>query len=129
GAELITDGLPIRKGYWGMAEVTEQAWRSGEPYTGDVGKSDQDGFFDIVGRKKEMIIAGGYNVYPSEIEDVIYTHPKVLEAAVIGVPDKYRGETIKAVVVPKESEVISEAEFIQFCRDHLAAYKIPHTVV
>src|SRR5690625_7467102 len=90
---------------------------------------DQDGFFYIVGRKKEMIIASGYNVYPIEIEDVIYTHPKVLEAAVIGVPDKYRGETIKAVVVPKESEVISKAEFIQFCRDHLAAYKIPHTVV
>lgn len=127
--ELTIKGPQIMKGYWRMPEETEQVLRNGWLYTGDLAKMDQDGFFYIVGRKKEMIIASGYNVYPIEIEDVIYTHPKVLEAAVIGVPDKYRGETIKAVVVPKESEVISEAEFIQFCRDHLAAYKIPHTVV
>lgn len=127
--ELIIKGPQVMKGYWRMPEETEQVLRDGWLYTGDLAKMDQDGFFYIVGRKKEMIIASGYNVYPVEIEDVIYTHPKVLEAAVIGVPDKYRGETIKAVVVLKESEVISEAEFIQFCRNHLAAYKIPHTVV
>src|SRR5699024_5783589 len=92
-------------------------------------KMDQDGFFYMVGREKEMVMASRYNVYPIEIQDVIYTHTKMLEVAVIGVPDKYRGETIKAVVGPEESEVISEAEYIQGCRDQLAAYKIPHTVV
>lgn len=127
--ELVVKGPQIMKGYWQMPEETKHVLRKGWLYTGDLAKMDQDGFFYIVGRKKEMIIASGYNVYPIEIEDVIYSHPKVLEAAIIGVPDKYRGETIKAVVVPKESEMLSEAELIQFCRKHLAAYKIPHTVV
>lgn len=127
--ELIVKGPQIMKGYWGMPEETAHALCDGWLYTGDLAKMDENGFFYIVGRKKEMIIASGYNVYPVEIEDVLYTHPKILEAAVIGVPDKYRGETIKAVIVPKDSKTISETKVIQFCRKHLAAYKIPETVV
>ncbi|WP_087972393.1 long-chain-fatty-acid--CoA ligase [Oceanobacillus rekensis] len=126
--ELVVKGPQIMKGYWNMPEETNQVLRHGWLYTGDLAKIDEDGYFYIVGRKKEMIIASGYNVYPVEIEDVIYTHPKVLEAAVIGVPDKYRGETAKAVVALKEKEHLTEEELILFCREKLAAYKVPHSV-
>ncbi|WP_085993039.1 long-chain-fatty-acid--CoA ligase [Oceanobacillus senegalensis] len=126
--ELVIKGPQVMKGYWNMPEETNQVLRDGWLYTGDLAKMDQDGFFYIVGRKKEMIIASGFNVYPIEIEDVIYTHPKVLEAAVIGIPDKYRGETVKAVVVLKENEMLSEKELVDFCRDRLATYKVPHSV-
>ncbi|MFC2949673.1 long-chain-fatty-acid--CoA ligase [Virgibacillus sediminis] len=126
--ELVIKGPQIMKGYWNMREETENVLRDGWLYTGDLAKMDADGFFYIVGRKKEMIIASGYNVYPVEVEDVIYTHPKVLEAAVIGVPDKYRGETIKAVVVPKDKEKLGEDELMDYCRQRLAAYKVPRSV-
>lgn len=96
--ELVIAGPQIMKGYWKMPEETQHSIRSGWLYTGDLAKMDEDGFFYIVGRKKELIIASGFNVYPVEVEDVIYTHPKVLETAVIGVPDEYRGETIKAEI-------------------------------
>lgn len=89
---------------------------------------DEDGFFYIVGRKKELIIASGYNVYPIEVEDVLYTHPKVLEAAVFGVPDPYRGETVKAVVVLKDGEQLTEQELIDYCKERLAAYKVPKSI-
>ncbi|MFC3041853.1 long-chain fatty acid--CoA ligase [Virgibacillus xinjiangensis] len=126
--ELVIKGPQIMKGYWNMPDETENVLRDGWLYTGDLAKMDRDGFFYIVGRKKEMIIASGYNVYPVEVEDVIYTHPNVLEAAVIGVPDKYRGETIKAVVVPKDAKELDEDELIAFCRQRLAAYKVPQSV-
>jgi long-chain acyl-CoA synthetase len=126
--ELVIKGPQIMKGYWGMPEETKRTIRDGWLYTGDLAKMDADGFFYIVGRKKEVIIASGYNVYPIEVEDVIYSHPKVLEAAVIGVPDEYRGETIKAIVVLKEKERLSEEELIQFCRERLAVYKVPNMV-
>src|SRR5699024_493599 len=93
--ELVIKGPQIMKGYWNMPEETANVLRDGWLFTGDLAKMDADGFFYIVGRKKEMIIASGYNVYPIEVENVIYTHPKILEAAVIGIPDKYRGETVK----------------------------------
>ncbi|KAB2338591.1 long-chain fatty acid--CoA ligase [Cytobacillus depressus] len=126
--ELVVSGPQIMKGYWKMPEETKQVLRDGWLYTGDLAKMDEDGFFYIVGRKKEMIIASGYNVYPIEVEDVIYTHPKVFEAAVIGVPDQYRSETVKAVVVLKGNEQLSEEELIQFCRERLAAYKVPRFI-
>ncbi|GAB3055460.1 long-chain-fatty-acid--CoA ligase [Virgibacillus ainsalahensis] len=126
--ELVIQGPQIMTGYWNMPEETENVLRDGWLFTGDLAKMDADGFFYIVGRKKEMIIASGYNVFPVEVEDVIYTHPKVLEAAVIGVPDKYRGETIKAVVVPKDGEELDGNELIYYCRKRLAAYKVPQSV-
>jgi long-chain acyl-CoA synthetase len=126
--ELVIRGPQVMKGYWGMPEETIQTIRDGWLYTGDLAKMDEDGFFYIVGRKKELILASGYNVYPIEVEDVIYTHPKVLEAAVFGVPDEYRGETVKAVVVLKENEQLTAEELIDYCRERLASYKVPRIV-
>lgn len=126
--ELIVKGPQVMKGYWNNPEETRKTIRDGWLYTGDLAKMDEDGFFYIVGRKKELIIASGYNVYPIEVEDVIYTHPAVLEAAVIGVPDSYRGETVKAVVVLKEGAQLTEEELIQYCREKMAAYKVPRSV-
>ncbi|SFB22451.1 long-chain acyl-CoA synthetase [Lentibacillus halodurans] len=126
--ELVIKGPQIMKGYWNMPEETDNVLRDGWLFTGDLAKMDADGFFYIVGRKKEMIIASGYNVYPVEVEDVIYTHPNVLEAAVIGVPDKYRGETIKAVIVPKDGKNFDGEQLIAYCRKRLAAYKVPQSV-
>lgn len=117
------------KGYWNQPEETEHTIRNGWLYTGDLATMDADGFFYIVGRKKEMIIASGYNVYPIEVENVIYTHPAVLEAAVFGVPDKYRGETIRAVVALKNDHTITEKELLEHCRSNLSAYKIPEDVI
>jgi len=89
---------------------------------------DEEGFFYIVDRKKDMVISGGENIYPREIEEVLYTHPKIAEAAVIGVPDDVWGESVKAVVVLKESETLTEKEVIEFCEAHLASYKKPRSV-
>ncbi|MEH6996083.1 AMP-binding protein, partial [Neobacillus drentensis] len=100
--EIIVKGPIVTKGYWKNTEETENTIRNGWLHTGDIGKMDSDGYFYIVGRKKEMIITGGFNVYPAEVEDVIYQHPAVLEAGVYGVPDSYRGETIKAAIVLKK---------------------------
>ncbi|CDQ42062.1 long-chain-fatty-acid--CoA ligase [Virgibacillus salexigens] len=126
--EMVVQGPQIMKGYWKQPEETDKVLRDGWLYTGDLAKMDEDGFFYIVGRKKELIIASGYNIYPIEIEDVIYSHPNVLEVAVIGIPDKYRGETVKAYVVRKDSQDLTETELIQFCRDNLASFKVPRLV-
>ncbi|MDQ0340898.1 long-chain acyl-CoA synthetase [Caldalkalibacillus uzonensis] len=126
--ELIIKGPQVMKGYWNMLEETAHTLRNGWLYTGDLAKMDEDGFFYIVGRKKELILAGGYNVYPVEVEDVIYSHPAVLEAAVIGVPDAYRGETVKAVVVLREGATLETEELIAYCRERLANYKVPRLV-
>ena len=103
--------------------------RNGWLYTGDVARKDADGYFYIVDRKKDLIIAGGYNIYPREVEEVLFECPKVREAGVIGVPDSYRGETVKAFVVLKEGAVADSDEVIAFCRDRLASYKVPRQVV
>jgi long-chain acyl-CoA synthetase len=134
GGEIIVKGPAVMKGYWNMPTETANAIREGpdgEPdwfFTGDIGYMDKDGYFHIVDRKKDMIIAGGYNIYPAEVEAVLYDHPKVLEAAVIGVPHERRGETVKAFVVLLEGEEATQDEIIAFCREHLAAYKIPRMV-
>jgi long-chain acyl-CoA synthetase len=132
--EIIVKGPAVMKGYWNMPTETANVIRQGpdgEPgwfHTGDIGTMDEDGYFHIVDRKKDMIIAGGFNIYPAEVESVLYDHPKVLEAAVIGVPDERRGESVKAFVVPREGEQVSEEEIIDFCRQNLAAYKVPRQV-
>ena len=102
--------------------------RDGWLHTGDIASMDGDGYFRIVDRKKDLIIASGYNVYPREVEDVLYSHPGVLEAAVIGAPSEYRGETVKAFVVLREGTEVSSEEIMMFCRRQLAAYKVPRLV-
>ena len=126
--ELIVRGPQVMRGYWNMPEETAMALRNGWLYTGDIGRMDEDGYFYIVDRKKDMIISGGMNVYPREIEEVLYEHPKVLEAAVIGVPDPHWGETPKAFVVLRPGETATAEEIIDFCRRRLARYKVPKHV-
>jgi long-chain acyl-CoA synthetase len=116
------------KGYWNMPDETATTLRDGWLYTGDIARMDEDGYFYIVERKKDMIIAGGFNVYPREVEEVLYSHPKVLEAAVIGIPDPYRGETVKAFVVLKPGQEATEDELRTFCRSQLTAYKVPTSI-
>jgi long-chain acyl-CoA synthetase len=126
--ELIVRGPQVMKGYWKMRDETAAALRDGWLYTGDIATVDEDGYTFIVDRKKDMIIAGGYNVYPREIEEVLYEHPGVMDAVAIGIPDPYRGETVKAFVVPKPGESLTERELIDFCRTRLAPYKVPKVV-
>jgi len=123
--ELIIRGPQVMKGYWNRPEETANTLRDGWLYTGDMAKMDEDGYFYIVDRKKDMIIAGGFNIYPREVEDVLFEHPAVKEAAVVGVPDPYRGETVKAFIVLKDGQHVTEKELDEFCRKNLAAYKVP----
>ncbi|OUM84699.1 MAG: long-chain fatty acid--CoA ligase [Bacillus thermozeamaize] len=123
--ELIIRGPQVMKGYWNRPDETAKTLRDGWLYTGDMARMDEDGYFYIVDRKKDMIIAGGFNIYPREVEDVLFEHPAVKEAAVVGVPDPYRGETVKAFIVLKEGKTVTEEELDQHCRANLAAYKVP----
>nr|WP_106497890.1 long-chain fatty acid--CoA ligase [Lentibacillus sp. Marseille-P4043] len=126
--EVIIKGPQVMKGYWNMPEETEQTLQDGWLYTGDIAYMDEDGFLFIVDRKKDLIIASGYNVYPRDVEEIIYEHPAVQEAVVVGIPDPYRGETVKAVVVLKEGQLTDEKELIAYCRENMAAYKVPRIV-
>ncbi len=126
--ELIIKGPQVTSGYYKMPEETAQTIRDGWLYTGDIGKMDEDGYFYIVDRKKDMIIAGGYNIYPREIDEVLFEHPKILEACAVGIPDPYRGETVKAFIVPKPGVKLTEEEVIRYCQDKLAKYKVPKMV-
>lgn len=121
--ELIVRGPNIMTGYYKMPEETQATLKEGWLYTGDLARQDEDGYFYIVDRKKDMIIVGGYNVYPREVEEVLYQHPKVVEAAVIGVPDEEMGEAVKAFVVVREP--LTESEIMDFCAVSLAKYKCP----
>lgn len=123
--EIIIKGPQVMKGYWNRPEETQAVFKGEWFLSGDMGYMDEEGFFYIVDRKKDMIIAGGFNIYPREIEEILYEHEAIQEACVIGVPDPYRGETVKAFIVLKEGQTISENELEEFCRKHLAAYKIP----
>ncbi|WAA10206.1 long-chain-fatty-acid--CoA ligase [Fervidibacillus albus] len=123
--ELVIRGPQVMKGYWNRPEETEQTLKDGWLYTGDMGYMDEEGYFYIVDRKKDMIIASGFNIYPREIEEVLYEHPAVQEVVVAGVPDPYRGETVKAYIVLKEGVKATEEELDEFARKHLAAYKVP----
>jgi long-chain acyl-CoA synthetase len=126
--EVIVRGPQVMKGYWNKPEETALVLRGGWLHTGDIARRDTDGHFYIVDRKKDMIIAGGYNIYPREVEEVLFEHPHVKEAAVVGVPDEYRGETVKAFVVARDGAGVSAEEIIAFCRQRLAAYKVPRLV-
>lgn len=126
--EIVMRGENIFKGYFKNPEATEKAFASGWFHTGDIGYRDTDGFFYIADRKSDMIIRGGENIYPREIDDLLYTHPAVSAAAVIGVPDELYGEEVAAFIVLKDGEKLSENELIEFCRERLADYKCPKTV-
>jgi long-chain acyl-CoA synthetase len=126
--ELEVRGPQVMLGYWGRPEESAEAFHDGWLRTGDVARMDPDGFFHVVDRRKDMIDASGFKVLPREVEEVLFMHPKVREAVVAVVPDAYRGETVKAFVVLKPGEAASEEEIVEFCRLHLAAYKIPRRV-
>jgi long-chain acyl-CoA synthetase len=126
--ELVIRGPQVMKGYWNRQEETARTIRDGWLYTGDIAKVDEDGYFFIVDRKKDMIVASGFNVYPREVEEVLFEHPAVMEAAVIGVPDEYRGETVKAYVVLKEGKAATDEEIRAFCKERLASYKVPRVI-
>jgi len=126
--EIIMKGPLIMKEYWNNPQETAGQLKDGWLYTGDIAIEDEDGYLFIVDRKKDMIIAGGFNIYPREIDEVLFQHPKVLEAVSIGIPDPYRGETVKAFIVMKPGEKATEEEIINFCKEKLAAYKVPKSV-
>ncbi|HEY1970685.1 MAG TPA: AMP-binding protein [Pseudonocardia sp.] len=126
--EIATAGPQVIPGYWNKPEATAASLPGGELRTGDVGFMDADGWFYLVDRKKDMINAAGYKVWPREVEDVLYGHPAVREAAVVGVPDEYRGETVKAFVSLRPGESVTEAELIDYCKANMAAYKYPRSI-
>lgn len=126
--ELVLKSPDIMLGYLNLPEETSRVIRGGWLYTGDIARMDEDGYFYLVERKKDLIITGGFNVYPREVEDVLYEHPAVKEACVVGVPDEYRGEVVKAFVVLREGQVATAEEIIAHCRRHLVPYKVPREV-
>ncbi len=126
--ELIIKGPQVMLGYWNKPEETEQTLKDGWLLTGDIARMDEDGYFYIVDRKKDLIIAGGYNIYPREVDEVLFSHPKVLEAVTVGVPHEYRGETVKAFIVLQPGEKATADEITAFCKENLAAYKVPKII-
>ncbi|MBW2141529.1 MAG: long-chain fatty acid--CoA ligase [Deltaproteobacteria bacterium] len=126
--EILIKSPLIMQGYWNNPEETANQLKDGWLYTGDIAVMDEDDYLFIVDRKKDMIIAGGYNIYPREIDEVLFQHPKVADAVAVGINDEYRGETIKAYVVLKPGKTATEKEIISFCREKLAVYKSPKTV-
>lgn len=126
--EILVKGPQVMMGYCKDEEETRSALMGGWYHTGDIGFFDKDGYLTLVDRKKDLIIASGYNISPVEIDNVLFDHPKILEACVIGVPDKYRGETVKAFIVVKPGETLTEEEVIDHCKENLAAYKIPKLI-
>ncbi len=126
--EFVTSGPQVVSGYWDKPEETEHAIPGGALHTGDVGFMDDDGWFYLVDRKKDLINAAGYKVWPRDVEDVLYGHGAVREAAVVGVPDEYRGETVKAFVSLKPGESVTEESLIAFCKERIAAYKYPRQI-
>jgi len=126
--ELLLKGPPVSPGYWGKPEETVKTFKEGWLYTGDMVRMSEEGVLQFVDRLKEMIIVSGFNVYPTEVENVLYEHPGVLEAAVIGWPDERQGEIVKAVLVAKPGAELKPEEIISFCKERLAAYKVPKMV-
>jgi len=126
--EIVVQGENVMKEYYRNPQATEETLKGGWLHTGDLGYQDPDGYFFIVGRKKEMIIRGGENIYPKEIEEVLYKHPGVLDAAVVGLPDKVWGEEVGAFIVPKPGQTMTEPEIIEYCKERIAKYKCPRQV-
>ena len=126
--ELCLKGPQIMKGYINRPDETAITLRDGWLLTGDIAIVDEEGYFTIVDRKKDMIISGGFNIYPRDVDEVLFTHPKILEGCAIGVPDEYSGERIKAYVVLKEGETATPIEIIDYCKENLVKYKVPKYV-
>jgi long-chain acyl-CoA synthetase len=126
--EILIKGPSIMQGYWNNPEETAHQFQDGWLSTGDIGRMDEEGYIYIVDRKKDMVIAGGFNIYPREVDEVLYQHPKIAEAVSAGVPDAYRGETVKAFIVLKPGMTATEQEIIAFCKTKLAPYKVPKRV-
>jgi long-chain acyl-CoA synthetase len=126
--ELIIKGPQVMKGYWNMPDETSMTLREEWLFTGDIAKMDEDGFFYIVDRKKDVIISCGLKTYPKEVEEVLFEHPKVMEAAVIGIPDPSKGEVVKAFVVLQSGQTATQKELIAYCRQKLAPFKVPRLV-
>jgi long-chain acyl-CoA synthetase len=126
--EIVIRGHNIMKGYWLRPDATAEAMRGGWFHSGDMAREDEDGYFYIVDRKKDLIIRGGYNVFPREVEEVLYEHPGIREAAVVGLPDPNLGEEVGAAVVLHEGEQLSPEEVGAYVKERLAAYKYPRTV-
>jgi long-chain acyl-CoA synthetase len=128
--EIVIKGPTVMTGYWNKPEETEDTIRDGWLYTGDIGSMDEEGYFRIIDRKKEMVICSGYNVYPTEVEKTMVSHPAVMEVAVKGVPDPYRGEALKAYVVlkPENMEGVDEEKLLAWCKENMAAYKRPREI-
>jgi long-chain acyl-CoA synthetase len=127
--ELCIRGPQVMQGYWQKPEETAQVIKDGWLFTGDIARMDDEGYFYIVERKKDMIISEGYNVYPVELDAFLMSHAKVCEAAVVGIPDELRGEKVIAYIVLKEGETATPEEIIRYCRDNLAKYKIPKQII
>ncbi len=126
--ELIVQGPQVMRGYWNKPEETAQVLKAGWLYTGDLCRMDEDGFCFIVGRKKDMILCSGFNVYPDEIDRLLMNHPAILEAATIGIPDEKRGETVKSFVVLRAGHQLSAEDILAYCRENLAPYKVPRII-
>jgi len=126
--ELLLSGPQVMRGYWDKPDETAEAFDGEWFKTGDLATVDEDGYFRIVGRKKDMILAGGYNIYPDEIDEVLMGHPDILEASTIGVPHKERGETVKSFIVPMPGKSLTESDVDEWCRERLAPYKVPRLV-
>jgi acyl-CoA synthetase (AMP-forming)/AMP-acid ligase II len=126
--EVIVRGKKVMKGYWKNPEATKGALRGGWLHTGDLVRIDEEGYLYLAGRKKDMIIRGGENIYPAEVEEILHCHPKVLESAVIGVANDYWGEIVKAVIVLQPGQQATQEEIIEFCRERIASYKKPSVV-
>jgi long-chain acyl-CoA synthetase len=127
--EILVQGGNVMKGYFKNPAATAKALHKGWLHTGDLGYVNGDGFYYVVDRKSDMIIRGGENIYPREIDNLLFEHPKIREAATVGVPDELYGEEVKAFVVLKEGEIASEKEILTFCRTRLADYKCPKSIV
>ena len=126
--EICIKGPQVMSGYYKKPEETALTLRDGWFYTGDIGFFDEDGYLTISDRKKDMICASGFNIYPKEVDEILFSHPKVLEACCIGVPDEYRGETVKAYVVVQPGETLTEQEVISYCKGKMTGYKVPTQV-
>ena len=128
--EITIEGPAVMNGYWNRPEETAEVLRQGWLHTGDIGLMDEEGYVKILGRKRELIKCSGYSVFPAEVEDLLYNHPAVKEAAVIGMSDPYRGETPKAFIILNDEYVnkVKEDEILEWCKDNMAAYKRPRIV-
>lgn len=126
--EIIVRGHNVMKGYWELPELTTESLRNGWYHTGDLGKMDEGHYIYIVDRKKDMIISGGENIYPKEIEDILFEHPNVAEATVVGIPDENWGESIKAFVIKKTDTFVTETDLLEYCKQRLASYKKPRSI-